>query len=295
MERLPNSSDAPNTSERISPPAEKLRLYLAAEQAQLAKQFESMQTEVPAGQRLTLSPDFRIMPPSDFYSEEDKDFVRKKMIKNHGSADEKQIRKDENERAGFLFEMLKTSIMHKKAGDRFIVVRSSRYDDEKNHIDNVFVDRKTGETVCALDEISPKEMNDAEAQKKKDQVRNRNFGYSGESGGFGAARQAYLEPGMSLKYGIELADGKMSCKELRHLPIFMLSLDHDHLNEGMEKFKNDTTSSEYEDLLFSYFLSSLSTDIKKMKLDSRRYPDLPSDMRTRVGSLEAFLKEQGIR
>lgn len=82
------------------------------------------------------------------------------LLRNHGSTELAKIILGENGKANFMFKILKTSIMHKMAGERFIVVRSSHFDDITNKVDNVIVDRDTGHTICALDEVSPKTMND---------------------------------------------------------------------------------------------------------------------------------------
>ncbi len=54
------------------------------------------------------------------------------------------------------------------------------------------------------------------------------------------------EEGMTLDYGIALRNGKITCEKITHLPIFLLSLDQRHLNQGLREFKNDNDPSEYE-------------------------------------------------
>ncbi len=293
MEKTPSFNNA--SPERPVSDAEKIRSYLKSEQEKLALEFREKQKELLPEEQITIAPDFRIEPPSKIYQEGHKRAVGEHLRMHRGSSNPTEISKDENERAGFMFEMLKTSIMHKKAGSRFIVVRSSHYDDVVNKVDNVLVDRKTGQTVCALDEVSPRSMQDDEARKKRQEIKMRNFGYAAKSEGFDSPRQVEVERGMTLQYGIELANGKIACKELHHLPIFLLSLDHKHLNEGLKQFQNSDKPSEYENKLFRYFLSSFSLQIQEFKLDSKEYEHLPADMLNRIESLEVFLKEQGAR
>ena len=99
---------------------------------------------------------------------------------------------------------------------------------------------------------------------------------------------------MKLKYGINLEGGKISCGELDNLPIFLLSLDLDHLNEGLNQFRNDSTSSNYENNLFEYFTRSLLLQIQELKLNPKEYEELPVAMRTRIESFESFLKDKKI-
>ena len=204
------------------------------------------------------------------------------MRTDYGSSSPAERIKKENEQAGFLFEILKTSIMHKKIGERFIVVRSSHYDDIENKVDNVLVDRKTGNIVCALDEVSPRSMQDENVTEKRAEIKNKNFGLATKQREYGA----------TLEYGIDLNEGKISCKKFNHLPIFLLSLGQNYLYIGLDEFKNEKASSKNEDNLFKYFLTSLSTQITELKLDSQEYKKLPQDMRNRIESLEAFIEEK---
>ncbi len=139
-------------------------------------------------------------------------------------------------------------------------------------------------------------MHDEETAKKRKEVHDRNLGiFSPRGDGFGAPRATRAEPGMNLKYGIQLKDGNISCVELQHLPIFLLSLDQVRLNSALANFNNSSKVSDYENQLFRYFLTSLSEQIQRLKLGQNEYSALPEEMRKRIGSLEAFLKESSTR
>lgn len=111
---------------------------------------------------------------------------------------------------GEIFEMLKTSIFHKKLGKDFIVVRTSEYDDFRNKVDNIILERETGNIVCAFDEVEF--FSKKTSQKKEDKVLDKN-----EKGG-----------GADLKYGIflEKKDGKMKLKKgpINQIPLFYLAM-----------------------------------------------------------------------
>ena len=202
-----------NHLEESRPDAERIRSYLKVEQKKLAIEFQEKQKDIPVDEQITISSDFHIIPPVKTYQEGHRRITEQYLRRHRDFSSPAEIMKDENERAGFVFEMLKTSIMHKKIGERFIVVRSSHYDDNINKVDNVLVDRKTGHTICALDEVSPKSMQDGESLKKQREIRMRNFGFVEKSEGFKAPRQIRIEQGVTLQYGIELVDGKIFCKE----------------------------------------------------------------------------------
>ncbi|OGI67818.1 hypothetical protein A2738_03430 [Candidatus Nomurabacteria bacterium RIFCSPHIGHO2_01_FULL_42_15] len=271
--------------------AEKMRSFLETEQIKLAKEFMEKQKDLPLEEQITISADFRIVPPTKTFSDTQRMAANENIFKNHKSLDPLEVRKDENKRAGFLLEMLKTSIMHKKMGKQFIVVRSSRYDDGINKVDNVIVDRNTGLTVCAFDEVSPRSMTDDKVMENKImEVSGRNSGFMAKSEGFGSPIEIKLEQGVRLKHGISFKDGKISCKEINHLPIFWLAVDQKMLDKAIRQFKNEATSSENENDLFLYFLLIILIQIREIK--TKGYANLPSDMQTRIEKFETFIEER---
>jgi hypothetical protein len=288
MEHLPQ-----NHRERIPTPTEKLRHYLATEAEKLARDFAARQSEVSEGKRLTVGPDFRLVPPKDLYGTKEATCERQLLEKMYNTTNPEAIILEENKDSGSKFEMLKTAIMHKQMGQRFMVVRSSRYDDYANGVDNVLVDKTNGEIVCALDEVNTSFQGDKMIQKAVN-VLSKNFGENFARDlrlGAGLHRTPG-EKGVRLKYGIKLgADGKMRCEELEHIPIFLIGVDDDHLDEGQRTLIDGEGKSRYETELFKYFLQSLSTQITLLKLKPARYQSLPEELRKRVESFEVYLRE----
>lgn len=276
--------------ERVPTPDEKLRGYLKTEQGKLSRRFEIMQVDTPAGEHLAVSQDFRLIPPPDLYRDRDKAFTTKWTEKNFGSLEETAIAAKENKEAGAKFEMLKTAIMHKHMGERFIVVRASRYDDYANSVDNILVDTQSGYTVCAFDEVSNTTLRSENMLGKVKEILDRNFGVNSQIKNDNPTVTKQSE-GATLKYGIKLENGKMTCETIEHLPIFLLSLDYEGLDEGQRTFVGGEGKSRYETKLFKYFLTSLFAQIQQLKLNSRRYGALPQDLRARVESFEIYIQE----
>ncbi len=296
MERIPTAST--KTPEHLPTPTEKVREYLARQHEILAKRIEEMQEGVPAGKRLTVAPDFRLIPPPDTYDPVDRKIADQVTRDRYDSDDEKQIQSKENTHAGTAFEMFKTAIMHKHMGKRFIIVRASRYDDYINGVDNVLMDTATGHIVCAFDEISNNKYQSAAVMNKTKKVLGRNFGMPWDSLDYSenlpdAVRrsQKTREYGASLKYGIEFEDGKIRCKTVNHLPIFMLSLNYEDLDEGQYEFINGEVQSPAEKRIFKYFLTMLSAQIQQLKLKPRHYESLPENLRERVDSFQRYIEE----
>jgi hypothetical protein len=262
----------------------------------LAEKFDLMQPGVPEGKRLTVAEDFRIVPPPDLYGPLERQSDATNKLRNYGVAnpDREKVIHEDNKAIGTKFEMLKTAIMHKHTEGRFIVVRSSFYDDNENGVDNVLVDTVSGHTVCAFDEISNSTFRSGEVAKKASQVLGKNFGAYTDmvnDATFGVQEHSG-EKGAKLKYGIKLHNGELKCEEMSNLPIFILSLDYDHLDEGIRTFVNGKGKGLYETELFNFFLKTLENQIKILKENASRYnSELPQEMRERIESLEKYLQE----
>ena len=148
---------------------------------------------------------------------------------------------------GERFELLKTAIFNKYLGDKFIVVRSSLYDDYKNGVDNVMIDIENGNIVCAFDEVG-----DDSLFKKQKETK--------------VVAKNLEEGGASLKYGIGLKDGKLIPTRSENLPIFCLSLSQDDIKEGIQGMnfrKNE--KSEVEDKIFQICFEELKIQVAELQ------------------------------
>jgi len=166
------------------------------------------------------------------------------------------------EGAGEKLEMLKTAVFHKYLGQEFIVVRSALRDDVDNGVDNVILERKTGNVVCAFDEVA--DISSPLYQEKAAKILEKNVDHSGAS----------------LKYGLglDLKTKKFVPTALENIPIFYLALPEEYINELIKNF-NPSVKSQEEIKLFSYFVSSLQTQIKALDL---KISILPPKMRQRL-------------
>jgi hypothetical protein len=166
---------------------------------------------------------------------------------------------------GERFERLKTVILHKAFGKDFIVARSSRYDDIKNRIDNIIIEKETGNVVCAVDDITTKDSN-----VKKDQIADFRFKDKKEY----VARKNKKD-GAELKYGISVEKGRIVKKNIRNLPVFCISLSPETLKKTEKNLisslnKKDGKSQEEEDFIF-HFLFSIKEQIED--LEKKHRPD----------------------
>ena len=177
----------------------------------------------------------------EFYPEMDKATREEKKLQSYGA----------------LFEILKTTIFHKHLGEQFIVVRTSRYDDIENGVDNVLMDRRTGEIVCAFDEVSDV-RSDAYQEKQKELVVKNTHG------------------GASLLYGIKYEEQEGQRYVVggirKYLPLFILALPPDFIKKGILTFKPDR-ADDYETKTVAYLKASLVQQIKMLRL-ARLQPNI---------------------
>ncbi len=199
----------------------------------------------------------------------DEEMIEKRRKEWYGSSAESGVGNP-----GEDLEMMKSAIFYKNLKKDFVVLRSSAYDDIKNGVDNIIIERSTGNLVCALDEVE--DTSGKIYEKKKEAVLNRNIERNG----------------VNLKYGLtfEKEGDKMKLKlgEMKGLPIFYLALPKDHVEKGIKSFiPSEGQSSDYEKKLFSYFIASLNSQIKALELNPRH---LDSKLKERLDAFERCLK-----
>jgi len=153
---------------------------------------------------------------------------------------------------GDVFEMLTTSILHKKLGKDFIVARTSEYDDARNKVDNIILERETGNIVCAFDEIGA--ASGERFNEKRNKVLERNW----------------QRGGADLKYGLSLEKkaGKMELKKgaVYQIPLFYLALPEEEIKKALH-------DPGLEEKIFQNFISSVNEQVKTIK-DGPVHPKL---------------------
>ena len=169
---------------------------------------------------------------SNYNAETEEDVVRVFLEK----------KKNEKNTQMELFTMV---LFNKMLKDDFIVVRTSKYDDYMNGIDTVMVNKKTGDVVCAFDEVHDHKESSRAEEKRKTKTREARSG------------------GAKLTYGISVSEGKLERKEIKNLPVFALALSTNQLNDALKNMNYDMTVSEKEEEIFAFFVSSLEKQKKE--------------------------------
>ena len=159
------------------------------------------------------------------------------------------LQKKEREKNGQM-EMFVAALFHKILKDDFLIMRASAYDDYINGIDTVMVNKKTGDIICAFDEVHNHEESDR-ADKKVEKI-----------------KKKAKKGGSTLSYGAVIEDEKLIRKEIKNLPVFFLSLSTKDLEDVLQNMNYGMGVSEKEIEIFNSFLSSLE-DQKKMLLEDQ--------------------------
>lgn len=173
-----------------------------------------------------------------------------------GITDEDQLiehfKRTHEAKQGNLAELAVTALLHTVLKEHFIVVRSAEYDDLKNGVDNLIIDKTTGAVICAFDELlsdSDVGNNDRE-DKKGSKVIN-----------------TALNNGSEVKYGAELKEGKLARARITNTPIFYLKLDKGILKALIADLHHAPGSiSPLQKRIFSNLISSIRE--QKMQLDA---------------------------
>ncbi len=170
---------------------------------------------------------------------------------------EKDIEVKRKSLIGEQLETLTTAIFQKFLINDFIVVRASRFDDVKNGIDNIILDKETGDVVCAFDEVSS--MREEELSAKRERVLKKNM----------------EKQGSTLEYGLKLETegsnkGKIvPCPKISNIPLFYLALSPEVIRKTIQKFSPDFSylkASEEEKKTFNYFVKLIDFQIASMDL-----------------------------
>jgi hypothetical protein len=202
----------------------------------------------------------------------------KEKHKLQGDVGSEEIKKEilalfrENKEAnkGSQAEMVITALLHKVLKERFLVVRSSVFDDYTHGIDNFILDKETGAVICAFDEV---------IENEGDKAR-------GESGKAEKIKKIAMKGGTEAKYGVSLTEGKIVRSAVENIPVFYLTLESKDLNELTNDlfYSKDGTRTDAEQKLFSHLVHSIKE--QKGMLEAL---NLPPVMKEKLQSFETSL------
>lgn len=208
----------------------------------------------------------------------DKKIIEEFEKEHHPGMAKEEIKEDKKYRDGEKFEKLKTALFSKFLGEKFIVIRSAEFDDIKRGVDNLILEKGTGNLVCAFDEVvdisegSRKDLKDRCEEKKK-KIRDQNIEWGGGK----------------IKYGLGIEKGKVILKECEGAPIFYLRVLKEELYKGLDNLipSFDEKSPEEAELFYG-LVDSLSEQYAELKTDEDK---LRPYIKESLGKFGKVLKE----
>lgn len=155
-------------------------------------------------QGFQLNPDCRINSRSysDIVSEDiiNKDMLRVQQLEaefNKKSTPQDVI----NKNIGELLEKVKTLSINREFNNQLISVRTNKYDDYVNGVDNLIVDVETNHILAAIDDSTNRlKMDDPRVEQR-------------------------IQEGARVRYGFEYKNNKADKKSLEKIPVFIISTD----------------------------------------------------------------------
>ena len=151
-----------------------------------------------------------------------------------------------------LFEQLVPILFTKIMPDKFIAVRSAKYDDYTHGVDTVIIDRDTGEVLCSVDECTS-DSRSAPVDKVK-KVLNTNL------------------HGTELSYGFKRVSNNsfVPVKACRDFPLCFLSLPRDDVRLAISMLREDLSDvSDFEKEVFQRLVRGLCTSLKSIQQRTR--------------------------
>ncbi|MBP9866557.1 MAG: hypothetical protein KBC41_00565 [Candidatus Pacebacteria bacterium] len=147
-------------------------------------------------------------------------------------------------------EMAITGLLHKILKERFLVVRTSIFDDYKNGIDNLILDKETGAIICAFDEVLENEGDrNRGASKKIEKI-----------------KKSAVLGGTRAKYGVSLKEKKVVRSPARNIPVFYLNIESKDLAElTNDLYYNNQEITSIEKRLFAHLVHSISEQKKMLE------------------------------
>ncbi|MFH0874099.1 MAG: hypothetical protein V1846_04670 [Candidatus Komeilibacteria bacterium] len=108
-------------------------------------------------------------------------------------------------------------IMQRALGDRFVIVRTSTYDDYEAGVDHLIIDRESGQVICGIDEV----LSEAATGKEKFKIER--------------AEKKAQRGGTTIRYGLTFDNGQLVKKELDHLLTMILPISTTDLAASLQE------------------------------------------------------------
>jgi hypothetical protein len=153
-------------------------------------------------------------------------------------------------------EKIITAVMHKILSKDFLVLRTAEFDDYLNGVDNLIINKETGEVVGAFDEVYDsfhQEDVDIEENKKWEKIVKKNKGNNNR-----------------VRYGVTFEnqenETKITRKPIDDLPVFFLSINKQDFTSLLNnlQIQNMENPNQYELQVFDKMIESIEEQKEKL-------------------------------
>ena len=187
-----------------------------------------------------------------------------------------KIEEKEKERKGEKGEIFVTLLLQKFLGDKFLVLRTSPFDDRKSKVDLLVVNKERGEIDFAID-VSVDDSFSPSLGEKRQRLLKRNI---------------YSDKGTSLTYGIRFEGGKpQPYPHIEYLPAFLLNLPLEILESGINSITSLKEKTPREKKIFNFLKEQIEKQIDSIKEKSWREKRAPHpNLRKKLEEIEKLVK-----
>jgi len=179
--------------------------------------------------------------------------------KEYGTTDFDEIiqihKKNREKQSNHKLEMAITGLLYKVLKSEFVVVRSSLLDDYTAGVDNVIVNKRTGQVVCAFDEVHDQKGGGREKEKIN------KVSKKAEKGG------ATIKYGFTFEKDSVSNETKLIRTAIDHIPSFYLGLTPEELEELLNSMEFDISKevTKVELKIFDILIKSLEEQIDMLE------------------------------
>jgi hypothetical protein len=159
-------------------------------------------------------------------------------------------------------EMAITIVLHKVLKDEYIVCRSNKYDDYHG-VDTIIVNKRTGEVLCAFDDVHDDTEEQIYEWHKQDLVEETN-----------------KNGGQTISYCFTFENGNLVKKEMKNVPKFYMKFDYEELMKALKNIDplnlDKISAAEYE--IYNTIIATLKSQISGNKEKGSAHPEYIKNM-----------------
>ena len=178
---------------------------------------------------------------------------------------------------GAILEKALVVNLNRVIGPKYMVLRSTTYDDYKNGVDYLIVDTETGIVACGFDGV-----NDA-AGGERYEAKIKKIRQEAEHGG------SIIKYGFTFDHDSDTGEKKLVKKQIENIPTFCLSLSRENLDQLLDNmnWQEGAEPNQVELNAFAKILSSLEIQAESFKSNRK----ISQAVRENLETFYAFLED----